>query len=469
MSSSTINNPYTNEQVFDLEWYFKEYPHALDDEDEDKAKSVAASIKKCGRQLFEQVFCKKALRRYDQEKQAGIQCIEIIGSPAFHSLPWETLHDPDDLQPLALNIPIVRQYTSATKVLNVRQSPIINLLIVTARPHREKDIDYRAISCPLVESLHQAKLRVNITILRPSTYRALKDHLNSRDGYYHIIHLDVHGALQGDNSFVYLDDSKIEATQLAQLLVQHQIPITILNTCESGKQVGFTETSLSGKFMEAGMPLVLAMRYRVTVGAATFFMKTLYQHLFGEGEGHNQSNHDIATAIRYARKTLYNNKERRNPYNELIELEEWIIPVVYQNTPTSLPLRDFRPDEQAEREAYDARDFHPNPPEIVGRDLALLEIETQIAQRNILLIRGGTGIGKTILLHHLAWWWQNTYTVDQVFYFGYDEKRWTQKQVLQTIAQSLFGTEKPQSTVVNRLIKERHLLIFDALECINQW
>jgi len=321
---------------------------------------------------------------------------------------------------------------------------------------------------------------VNITILRPSTYRALKDHLSTRLGYYHIIHLDVHGALLEKNkSVIYLESTEadhradpIEATQLAQLLVQHQIPITLLNACESGKQIGLTETSLSGQFMEAGVPLVLAMRYTVTLGAATFFMKTLYQHLFGEGEGHNQSNHDIATAIRYARKTLYNNKERRSTYNELIELEEWIIPVVYQNTPTfSLPLRDFRPDEQTQRDAYDARTFHQNPAppdQFIGRDLEILEIETQIAQRNSLLIRGGTGIGKTTLLHHLAWWWQNTYTVDKVFYFSYAEKRITQQQVLQTIAQALFGTEKPQGTVVNRLIKERHLLIFDALECINK-
>ena len=476
----TINNPCTNEQLSDLEWYFKEYPHDPDDEDKERAKSVAASIKKCGTQLFEQVFCNRALtRRYDQEKQAGIQCIEIIGSPAFHSLPWETLHDPDDLQPLALNIPIIRQYTSVTKVLNVQPSAIINLLIITARPHREKDINYRAISRPLVESLRQAKLRVNITILRPSTYRALKDHLSTRLGYYHIIHLDVHGALLEKNkSVIYLESAEadhradpIEATQLAQLLVQHQIPITLLNACESGKQVGLTETSLSGQFMEAGVPLVLAMRYTVTLGAATFFMKTLYQHLFGEGEGHNQSNHDIATAIRYARKTLYNNKERRSTYNELIELEEWIIPVVYQNTPTSLPLRDFRPDEQAQRDAYDARTFHQNPAppdQFIGRDLEILEIETQIALHNSLLIRGGTGIGKTTLLHHLAWWWQNTYTVDKVFYFSYAEKLWSHQQILQTIAQPLFGAEEPQGTVVNRLVKERHLLIFDALECINQ-
>jgi len=60
------------------------------------------------------------------------------------------------------------------------------------------------------------------------------------------------------------------------------------------------------------------------------------------------------------------------------------------------------------------------------------------------------------------------YAVDKVFYFGYDEKLWTHQQVLQTIAQPLFGTEKNQGAMVNRLIKERHLLIFDALECINQ-
>ncbi|HID99161.1 MAG TPA: CHAT domain-containing protein [Thiotrichaceae bacterium] len=479
----TVKNPCTNKQVYDLEWYFKVYPNAVDDEEDDenkqKAKSVAATIKKCGTQLFDQVFCNRSLmRRYDQEKNTGIQYIEIIGSPAFHTLPWETLHDPDDLQPLALNMPIVRQYTSATKVLNVRPSPIINLLIVTARPRREKDIDYRAISRPLVESLRQAKLRVNITILRPCTYRALKNHLSEhQNGYYHIIHLDVHGALQGDKSVVYLESAEadhdadsIEATQLAQLLVQHQIPITILNTCESGKQVGLTETSLSGKFMEAGVPLVLAMRYTVTLGAATYFMKTLYQHLFGEGESHHQSIPDMATAIRYARKTLYNNKERCNIHHEQIELEEWIIPVVYQNTPIALPLRDFKPDEQTQRDTYDARIFHQNPAppdQFIGRDLDILGIETQIAQRNSLLIRGGTGIGKTTLLHHLAWWWQNTYAVDKVFYFGYDEKLWTHQQVLQTIAQALFVAEGSQGTVVNRLMKERHLLIFDALECLN--
>jgi hypothetical protein len=147
--------------------------------------------------------------------------IEIIGSPAFHSLPWETLYDSKTSQPLALDIPIVRQYTSETKV-ELHKTPIINLLIVTARPHRENDINYRAISRPLVESLRQAKLRVNINILRPCTIRALQDHLSTQPkGYYHIIHLDVHGALQGDKSVVFLESAEennradpIEASQV---------------------------------------------------------------------------------------------------------------------------------------------------------------------------------------------------------------------------------------------------------------
>ena len=44
--------------------------------------------------------------------------------------------------------------------------------------------------------------------------------------------------------------------------------------------------------------------------------------------------------------------------------------------------------------------------------------------RNLLLVHGMGGSGKTTLLHHLGHWWQTTGLVDQVFYFGYDQKAW---------------------------------------------
>ncbi|MCB8967478.1 MAG: hypothetical protein H6660_11350 [Ardenticatenaceae bacterium] len=34
-------------------------------------------------------------------------------------------------------------------------------------------------------------------------------------------------------------------------------------------------------------------------------------------------------------------KERRAAYNQVIELEDWLLPVVYQNQPVALPISDF--------------------------------------------------------------------------------------------------------------------------------
>ena len=61
----------------------------------------------------------------------------------------------------------------------------------------DEDVVYRTISRPLVEAIRNAKLRVNIELLRPGTYEALERHLESKgSGYYHIVHFDVHGGLK---------------------------------------------------------------------------------------------------------------------------------------------------------------------------------------------------------------------------------------------------------------------------------
>src|SRR5207245_8523963 len=134
-----------------------------------------------------------------------------------------------------------------------------------------------------VEVLRKTELPVQIEILRPGTYKALENHLREVSakqgvGYYHVIHFDVHGAVltyeqfkkgqeanryvyrpygrndiepyQGSKAFLFLEgeqDDKsdpVEATALASLLLNHQVPITILNACQSGKQVGDSKTSL---------------------------------------------------------------------------------------------------------------------------------------------------------------------------------------------------------------------------------
>jgi tetratricopeptide (TPR) repeat protein len=521
----TIQDPFSEKEEKLLEWYFEEhlrFPFIRQVDAQDAAESIADY----GHALFDQVFQDRgAYANYKQAARDGIDklCFEIAGSPEFHRLHWEALKDHALPKAFSLEAPMLRKNLIPQPVLaNARPSPTINLLIVTARPGGARDVGYRTISRPLVEGLRQAQTRVQIEILRPGTYKALVNHLEQgRDqhgaGFYHIIHFDTHGALltyqeleqafeasrflyqarygrgeiqpyEGLRAYLALEGDKegqpdlVEASELADLLLSHQIPIVILNACQSGKQISVTETSLGSRLMRAGVQMVLAMSYSITVTAAKLMMTTLYDQLFAGQE--------VATAIRRARLELWNNKGRRAYFNQTIDLEDWLLPVVYQNRAQRLVVRDFESD--TERQAYYGRRAasFPRPKtnyEFVGRDLDILEIERRLLRdadrnaespHNILLVRGMGGAGKTTLLRHLGWWWQTTSLVDQVFYFGYDERAWTRQQLLDDIAQKLFsqaeyyGTfrpyslEKQQAILAERLRARRHLLILDNLESI---
>jgi tetratricopeptide (TPR) repeat protein len=396
-------------------------------------------------------------------------------------------------------------------------------------------VGYRTITRPLVETLHNAKVRAQIDIVRPGSYRALEDHLETvrQDpkrgaGYYHVIHFDVHGALlsyeefealqrggaaeqvvfwarygrgemapyEGEKAFLFLAgdgadgrtdggsatrerSDPVEAGELADLLLTHQIPIAILNACQSGKQVGASETSLGSRLVQAGMQMVVAMGYTVTVSAAERLIKTLYGQLLNGAE--------LAVAVRRARQDLYADKSRRAYYGQRIELEDWLLPVLYRHHDQKLPLREFTREEQTAY--YDLQQARYTRQEqtayrhpvygFFGRDLDILHIETRLlSRRNLLLVRGMGGAGKTTLLHHLGDWWQTTHLVDRVCYFGYDTQAWTLPQILQGIARQVFADEydtkfKPlasearqQQLIVETLRSERHLLILDNLESI---
>jgi tetratricopeptide (TPR) repeat protein len=526
-----ITDPFTEGEEKRLEWYFEEhlrfpFTHQV------RAQEAASSISAYGEALFNQVFAdRKAYARYHAALQVGVEnlALEIAGSPDLHSLHWEALKDPDMPQPLALQVPMVRRNLTPLPVhAEVHDSPTINLLVVTARPGGARDVGYRTISRPLVEGLRQVGLPVRVEILRPGTYRALVDRLAAAQdtygtGYYHVIHFDVHGALlsyeqfqagaqsgrllsrsrygRGDiapyddrRAFLFLESDiagqsdLVEAQELADLLMVHQVPIVILNACQSGKQVRAAgrssaeredgpverrETSLGSRLMTAGVQMVLAMGYSVTVTAAELLMTTLYRQLF--------SGQDLTAAICRGRLELYNNKRRRVYFDQLIDLEDWLLPVVYQNLEQRLRLRDFTPDESAAY--YERRARRYRPPEVtygfVGRDLDVLQIERRLlTRRNVLLIRGMGGAGKSTLLHHLAAWWQATGFVDRVCYFGYDERAWTRQQVMNAVARELMteaeylatfqplGSEAQQALLGRRLCATRHLLILDNLESI---
>ena len=480
------------------------------------------TVSRFSNKFFEQNT--KAHFAYNTVLQSGLNDvqIEIEGSPGFHALHWEALKDPELEKPLALQAKMVRKNLQAQKLeLSIHSSPTINLLVVVARPYGKRDIGYRTISRPLVESLRNAGLPVQVDILRPGTYRALENHLRETtakhgEGYYQVIHFDMHGSVltykqfqsihkepqinshqyksyahkkiqpyDGVKAFLSFEadideeDKKkqsdlVEASELAALLITHQIPITILNACQSGKQIGDRETSLGSQLIKEGVQLVLAMGYSVNVRAAELLMSTLYRHLF--------ANDELLTAIRHARNELYNDKERVAYFDQRIDLEDWLLPVVYQNQPVTLQPRDFTPEERKvwfERKAEE-KDYTPPDPTygFVGRDIDILQIEKRLLEkRNILLVRGMGGAGKTTLLKHLAAWWHTTGFVKRIFYFGYDEKAYTLQQIMTSIAQQLYGPryyvdfqplslKAQQAMLAQELRSTNHLLLLDNLESI---
>ena len=514
-----MSDPFSEQEEEQLEWYFEwhiRFPYT----DQVRARHAAESITAYGEKLFNQVFAnRQAYARYVEALRAGAETLafEVAGSAEFHRFHWEAMKDPDLPQPMALQSPMVRRNLTQQAVqAYMRPSPTINLLIVTARPRGEKDVGYRTISHHLVDGLRQADLRVRVEILRPGTYEALVKHLEEVQdrhgtGYYHVIHFDVHGALltydeyaeltkefhaapqlfqsrygrddieeyKDYKAFLFMEGEKekqadpVEAGELADLLITHQVPIAVLNACQSGKQVGASETSLGSRLMGAGVQVVLAMGYSVTVSAAELMMRTLYERLF--------AGQDLTAAIRSARLELFNRKGRRAYFNQTVDLEDWMLPVVYQNQEQRLTVRKFEPEEEKEYYEQLARSYKAPSTTygFVGRDLDVLRIERLLlSEGNVLLVRGMGGAGKTTLLHHLAAWWQTTGFVDRVFYFGYDDRAWTQQQVMDDVARNLMGdadyyrsfqplsTAAQQVRLAGQLRAHRHLLILDNLESI---
>jgi tetratricopeptide (TPR) repeat protein len=539
-----ITDPFTHQEEEDLEWYFEEWL-VFPMTETVKAERAKNSVKIYGEKLFEQVFQdKKAYSKYQQVKNNLSQVqIEIVSkTPEFQALHWEALQDPDFPRPLAVDCVMLRKsVNSAVGSVNLPLSPVINLLVVVARPDEEKDAGYRTISRPLVELIENGQLRVKVKLLRPGTYQALSQHLEAQGAnFYHIVHLDMHGALlthkqvekpsavnrylfkgrygrddlqpfEGVKAFLAFEGENqgkvdlVEASELAALLTGKGIPVCILNACQSGKQVKspqnnvetfhgtslqntttslqntttslqnteeeVRETSLGSRLMSAGMQMVVAMGYSVTVTAAKLMMEHLYKHLFADKP--------ITEAIRLSRRELFNDKERKAYFNKLIKLEDWLLPVVYYNQSVNFNLRQFTPEEEEKYfETVGSEYRFPLPTYgFVGRDLEILKIEKALLKHNVLLLKGMGGTGKTTLLNYLREWWQKTNFVKNTFYFGYDEKAWTLEQILFFIGQQIYKkfdfanfqamSQRAQiEKLVAKLRAEKYAVILDNLESV---
>lgn len=184
-----------------LGWYFEQhlrYPFL----DGDRRRTAVTMLREYGQKLFAQVFGGEAGFEYQVMRGRGFDdCrIEVVGGAGLHRLHWEALFDPELDSPLAVRVPITRRVELRPARFEIAgPRPSLNILIVTARPDGAQDVGYRTISRPLVAAVRQAELPVQVDMVRPGTWAALRAHLDAArekygSGWYQLVHFDLHGA-----------------------------------------------------------------------------------------------------------------------------------------------------------------------------------------------------------------------------------------------------------------------------------
>ena len=231
----------------------------------------------------------------------------------------------------------------------------------------------------------------------------------------------------------------VSTDAVAELLVEHRVPVAVMNACQSAMQAHESEASLAQRLVEAGVPVALGMAYSVTVSAAELMMPVVYGQL-AEGS-------DLLAAVHAGRRRLFDHKPRRAYFDQQLALEDWVLPVVFWQRPVQIQPALPTPEQQAAIFERQARLVDEPSPEygFVGRDLDVQAIERRLlsdAASNELLVHGLAGAGKSTLLEHLGWWWQATGLVGEVFRFSYEDRAWTANQIVQAIAERLHGSRR---------------------------
>ena len=475
-----------------LRWYFEEHlrsPYT----DREKARRAAESVTYYGESLFSRLFSDVNALAEWRGLANGLDNLRVqvfSEDREFQALHWEALKDPDEAAACCLKgVEFVRTSPAPTPNLEVQPCSCLNVLMVTARPGGKDDVDYRTITRPVVETVEKNKMRVRINLLRPPTFRHLKDHLRDNKGFYHIIHFDVHGDVlsfeeykemmvkgkavlsggrrevtpyEGTQAFILLVGEEggadlVPAKDAAESMRDAHAPICFLNACRSGmatlkigdaEKGGFSlDASLAMKFLERGVRLVVGMAWSLTVTAARIMMTRLYDVLT-KGE-------DPGAALSLARQALHEESCRFEGTDCRVVLEDWLLPVVWGKGDFSVKLEKPYPEQSRaflEREQLLEKELEGMKREgvygFLGRDVDVLVIEGLLQKKNILLIKGMGGTGKTTLLGHLGEWWLKTGWLDHVFYFGYDRKPYHGEEILNVIAEAVMSREEFGSFLV---------------------
>ncbi len=437
--------PLSAGELEDLRWYLEDYLRAPYGVYQDRGERIAGRLETWGERLFATAFPGGPARDAYTSAREGT-CCELwlaSSSPAFLALPWELMRDPRRPTPPALELAgFNRTATVATAAVATPPGKRLRVLMVIARPSGPADVPYQMIARPLLERLAPVAGEVELEVLRPPTFAALKHRLTAaRDAGepFHILHFDGHGGfgaaapaagdpLRYDASLegrlLFEKDSGAEdpvaAGALGPVLSDAGVPLLVLNACRSAMLAGGErpEAAVATRLMAGGAAATVAMGYSVYALAAAEFMAAFYQALF--------AGHTVARAVAAGRRQLLEEARRPSPKGPL-PLADWIVPVLYSRREVAFPelaataTRSRLSLEQALAElrrrpggdgltpesgeaVHEEGDIRAEGGIFVGRDREFFELERVLRGRRVAVLHGAGGSGKSELAKGFGRW-----------------------------------------------------------------
>ncbi|MFZ5856192.1 MAG: tetratricopeptide repeat protein [Chloroflexota bacterium] len=342
------------------------------------------------------------------------------------SLPWEIMHDGVGYLSQGGNGVRVRRRLPNRKQIVTSQAKLpIRVLLLSPRPEVDEAgqpvgyLDHRSSALPLVQAVENLGELVQVDILHPPTFPALKDALKKAKeakNPYDIVHFDGHGVYDrrvglGALCFEAPQDGEklghrlmalVHASELAAELRQYGVPLIYLDACQTAQSVTDPKASVAAKLLEEGVGSVVAMSHSVLVETARRFVEPFYKSL-AQGQR-------VGDAMLAGQIALYDDPYRFKIMGAgKLDLRDWFVPVLYQDE-ADPQLFTVKAGETASRLAGKRNELKlgllPEPPEhsFVGRSRMLLHLERLLELTNYAVIRGSGGMGKTALATELTRW-----------------------------------------------------------------
>ena len=440
VSRAPLEWPLDADALEELRWYLEDYLLAPFGVWQDRGPAVRDKLAEWGDEVFGSVFGGGHARdAYQRARDRGLEVVFRSAEPGLLGLPWELMRD--GAGPVALGAGGISRslpVTDRAGTLEVSGGRL-RVLMVISRPSGTDDVGYQMVARPLLHRLDAVRGEVDLTVLRPPTFDALREAVTdaaTAGKPFHVVHFDGHGAMPsrpgsggtpgarpgmmsaaGEGVLAFEKPGGgtdlVGAGKVAAVLAEGRVPVAVLNACQSGAVGKELEASVATALLNAGCAAVVAMAYSVYAAAAAEFMAAFYETLF--------TGASVGQAVTAGRRRLSDHDRRPSRKGDM-PLADWLVPVHYLRRDVSFPhARTPRPAAVPSLdEALDQIRAAPSGPAaaqdplaavggvFVGRDDLFYQLETAARLQRVVLLSGPGGTGKTELAKGFARWWRDT-------------------------------------------------------------